>query len=144
MGIFLDSGFFLGFCHPKDKYHEQSLSIFRRMSTGQYGLIYTSNAIIIEAATLLLIRTQSNLEVIEEFYSVLYGLNKFVQILPWTAEIEEKSWKKFKSVNEKAKSNKNIMSFVDISNIIFCEEFQIEFLCSYDPHFDGFLTRINS
>ena len=144
MGIFLDSGFFLGFCHPKDKYHEQSLSIFRRMSTGQFGLIYTSSAIIIEATTLLLVRTKINMEIIDEFYSLLYGLNKFVQILPWTTEIEENSWKKFKSINKNAKSKKEIMSFVDISNIIFCKEFQIEFLCSYDHHIDGFLTRIYS
>jgi len=144
MGIFLDSGFFLGFCHPKDKYHEQSLSIFRKMSTGQFGLIYTSNAIIIEATTLLLVRTKINMEIIDEFYSLLYGLNKFVQILPWTAEIEEKSWKKFKTINKNAKSKKEIMSFVDISNIIFCKEFQIEFIGSYDHHFDGFLTRIYS
>ncbi|MHA1719589.1 MAG: type II toxin-antitoxin system VapC family toxin [Promethearchaeota archaeon] len=144
MGIFLDAGFFLGFCHPKDKYHEQCLSIFRKISTGQFGLVYTSSAIIIEAATLLVIRTNHNMELIDEFYSLLYGLNKFVQILPWTAEIEEKSWKKFKTVNKNVKSKKEIMSFVDISNIVFCEEFRIEYISSFDPHFDGFLARINS
>ncbi|QEE16274.1 type II toxin-antitoxin system VapC family toxin [Promethearchaeum syntrophicum] len=144
MGIFLDSGFFLGFCHPKDKFHEQSLSIFRKMSSGQFGLIYTSNAIITETATLLLVRTNHNMEIIEEFYSLLYGLNKFVRILTWSSEIEEKSWNMFKSVNLNAKSKKEIMSFVDVSNIIFCKEFQIEFMGSFDHHFDGFLKRINS
>ena len=71
MGIFLDSGFFLGFCHPKDKYHERSLSIFRKMSTGQFGLIFISNAIIIEASTLLSVRTIHNTKLIDEFYYLL-------------------------------------------------------------------------
>jgi len=34
------------------------------------------------------------------------------------------------------------MSFIDISNIIYCREYQIDKIVSYDTHFNGFLTRI--
>jgi len=39
MGIFLDTGFFAGLCHPNDEFHQNSVNILNEMSMGKYGLI---------------------------------------------------------------------------------------------------------
>ncbi len=142
MGVFLDTGFFMGLYHPKDSHHKESVNIFKNLGTGKYGLIYTSPYIISEVATLILIRTNNNHNLLNDFYSDLYGVTKYVSILPWTMDIEQKIWISFKKINSSAQSKKEIMSFTDVSNIIYCQEYQIDKIISSDTHFDGFLTRI--
>jgi len=34
------------------------------------------------------------------------------------------------------------MSFVDISSIVICQQNQLDYIISFDEHFDSFLTRI--
>ena len=34
MGVFLDTGFYLGLCHPKDKHAEESEKILKLLSGG--------------------------------------------------------------------------------------------------------------
>jgi predicted nucleic acid-binding protein len=143
MGIFLDIGFFLGIYHPKDSHHTESCSILKRLGTGQYGLIYSSPYIVSEVATLLLIRTSFNQNILDEFYSDLYGVTKFVSILPWSSEIEQKVWELFRKINGNIQSKKELLSFVDVSNIIYCREYQIDKIAAYDSHFDRFLVRIS-
>ncbi len=142
MGIFLDTGFLVGLCHPNDDFHQNSVNILKEMSTGKFGLIYTSPYVISEAATLLLIRTYGNLKLIEEFYDLLYGTHQFTRILPWTSEIEKRTWELFKDINQKAKTEKDYISFVDASNIAYCRTYDIDHIASFDSHFDGFLIRI--
>ena len=47
MGVFLDTGFYLGLCHPKDNYAKESERILKLLSKGEHGLLYSSNLIII-------------------------------------------------------------------------------------------------
>jgi len=142
MGVFLDTGFFLGIYHPKDSHHKESSNILKNLGTGQYGLIYSSPYIVSEGATLLLIRTKFNQNILNDFYSDLYGTTKFVSILPWSIEIEQKTWELFKKVNKSIRTKKEFMTFTDISSIIYCREYQIDKIVSYDTLFDRFLTRI--
>lgn len=142
MGVFLDTGFFLGICHPADTYNKRSNELLRAISTGQFGLIYTSPLIISEAATLLLIRTHNNQELINDFYDLLYGENHFARILSWSKEIEQKTWNFFKSKNKKAKSKKEYMSFVDASSVVFCREYKIDNIIAFDGDFDNFIIRL--
>lgn len=143
MGIFLDTGFFLGLCHPADEYHKESVSLLRVMSSGKYGLIYTSPFIIAETATLILVRTRNNQKIIEAFFDLLYGSQSFIRILPWSGRLETKTCELFKKVNKQAQLKKDYMSYVDISNISYCKENQIDNLASFDSHFDSFITRIS-
>ena len=142
MGVFLDTGFFVGLSHPKDEWHERSKENLLEMSTGKYGLIFTSPYVIAETATLILVRTKNNQEIIKKLYQYLYGTKRFVRILPWTAQIEKTTWKIFQEVNKKAKTSKSWLSFVDCSNIAFCRENNIETIATFDNHFDGFLQRL--
>ncbi|MHA1798947.1 MAG: type II toxin-antitoxin system VapC family toxin [Candidatus Helarchaeota archaeon] len=142
IGVFLDSGFFLGICHPDDANHKRSNELLLLISTGKFGLIYSSPLVISEAATLLLIRTKNNQDLINDFFRLLYGDNQFVRILSWSKEIELKTWNFFKSVNKKAKSKREYMSFVDASNVVFCREYNIDNIITFDRHFDNFLIRL--
>ncbi len=142
MGIFLDTGFFMGICHPKDPYHENSKRLLRDMSQGMYGLIYTSPYIIAEASTLLLIRTHNHPRRLEKFETLLFGPKKFIRILAWSPIIDVEIFKLFRDLNA-AKSDKQYLSFIDVSNIYLCRHYQIEKIVSYDAYFDAFLTRIS-
>ncbi len=142
MAIFLDTGFFTGLYHPKDEHHEESVNAFRRLSTGEFGLIYASPFIIAETATLMLIRTNNNQELLQTFYNDIYGSSKFVGILPWSPTIDEKTWVLFKKYNKGIKSKKEFMSFIDISSVIYCQDYRIEKIVSYDRSFENFLARI--
>lgn len=142
MGIFLDTGFFMGLCHPADEFHANSKKLLLEMSKGNFGLIYTSPLVISETATLILVRTNNNQALLEKFHSYLYGPKKFIRIIPWTAHIEEFTWELFLDVNKKIKERRNWLSFVDVSNIAYCRQNQIQNIASYDNHFDAFLIRI--
>ena len=142
LGVFLDTGFFLGICHPSDNYNNKSNDLFIKISTGKFGLIYTSPLVISEAATLLLIRTHNNQGLLHDFYDLLYGKDKFIRILPWSKEIEQKTWAFFKTKNNKAKSKKEFMSFVDASNVVYCREYKIDNIIAFDGDFDNFLIRL--
>ena len=45
--------------------------------------------------------------------------------------------------SKKVDSKKKTVSFVDCSNIIFCRERNIEYILSFDSHFDSWISRIS-
>ena len=143
MAIFLDTGFYLGLCHPKDKYAEQSKRIFKQLSEGDHGLLYTSSLIISEVATLVAIRTNSHPKALNLLEEYVWGANKIAIELYIHSDLEPKIWELFKKININQKSKHDIASFVDVSSIILCNKFQIDKIVSFDSHFDGFLTRIS-
>ncbi len=142
LGIFLDSGFFVGLSHPDDPNHAKSLRILRKISTGEYGLIYTSSFVIAESTLVLLIRTNINTTIVEKLREKLYGPQKFVEILPWNASLERRCWDLFLNHNQTAKNKKEILSFVDASSIILCQELLIKEIVAFDGDFDPYLHKI--
>ena len=142
MGIFLDSSFFLAFCHPDDENHDVADRQFDRIVNGTFGLVFTSPYVIAEAATIFMVRTNNNMMLIDDFYSLVYGSDKICFILPWTEDIDAKSWDLFRSANKKAKSKKEWLSFVDCTNIRYCQERQITNIASFDGHFEPYLEKI--
>lgn len=142
MGVFLDTGFYLGLCHPKDKYAEQSEMILKELATGNYGVLYTSYFIINEVTTLAAIRSKNNIKVFNHLEKLLWGREKIANILPFDLNFELGTWELFKKVNTTDLKEKKPMSYTDISSIILCNHHQIEYIVSFDSHFDGFLQRI--
>ncbi|TFF98364.1 MAG: PIN domain-containing protein [Promethearchaeota archaeon] len=142
IGIFLDTGFYVGLCHPKDKFASQCKTIFKKLSKGIYGLLYTSFLIISEASTLLAVRTSNNERVLNLLSKYLWGDRKIATILPYQQSLEKEIWNLFKKVNTIDLKFEKPMSFVDISSVIFCQHHQIENIVSFDSHFDKFLNRI--
>lgn len=140
MAIFLDTGFYLGLLHPKDEYHSTSLKILEELKTGKYGALYTSNLIMSESATLTAVRTKKNpqaLKTIEEFF---IGSAKIAAIIRVNEDIEKKAWEIFHKVNEDRKNK--VISFIDCTNIAICKHYSIEYILSFDNHFNGWLSRI--
>ena len=142
MGIFIDSGFYMGLVNPKDKYFDKSLELLNVLKTGKYGQIYTSNLVMSEASTLVNIRTNKNTIALNAIWKLFNGNEKFSLILRSNEIIERKIWNIFLKVNSQ-KETKSPMSYVDCSNIVFCEEHVIDHILSYDQHFDGWLSRIH-
>lgn len=142
MGIFLDTGFFLGLCHPKDEHHQNSVQLLRILSSGQYGLIYTSPYVISEAATLLLVRTQNNQPLLTRFYQLLYGPKPLCRILSLTPDLDRQTWNLFLKFNKDAKKKEDYCSYVDASNIVLCKNYNVDNIVSFNGHFDSLLTRI--
>lgn len=142
MAIFLDTGFYLGLCHPKDKFAKESKRIFRKLSEGSHGLLYTSTLIISEITTLVALRTNGHPKALNLLEEYLWGPNKIATELFIDTELESNIWNLFKKVNINTKNKKKFLSFVDVSSIILCRQHQIDTIVSFDSHFDGFLTRI--
>jgi predicted nucleic acid-binding protein len=142
MGAFLDTGFYLGLSHPKDRYAEISGKMLNELATGNYGVLYTSYFIVNEVTTLAAIRSNNNVKVLNHLEKLLWGNEKIASILPFDNIFEFETWQLFKKVNTIDLKGKKPMSFTDISSIILCNHHQIEYIVSFDSHFDGFLQRI--
>lgn len=143
MAIFLDTGFYLGLVHPKDKNAQRAGEILNELSQGVHGLLYTSNLIIAEATTLTAARTLANPMVLKGLERMIWGEDRLAENLQVTPEIETKAWILFQKVNVNIKTKRDIMSFVDITSVILSQVHQIDFIASFDSHFDTFLTRIS-
>jgi len=142
IGVFLDSGFLLGLCHPKDKYAGVSEEILKRLSTGDQGLLYISDFIISETTTLAAARSGNDIKVLEHLGDLIWGNRKIVTILHSSSEIILDSWKLFKKVNTIDLKGERPISFFDITSVVLCKNSQIDTIISFDPHFDRFLVRI--
>ncbi len=59
MAIFIDTGLFLALYNAEDKYHQRSKELFKNALNGSLGRLYTSDYIIDEAITILLVRTKT-------------------------------------------------------------------------------------
>ncbi|WP_457557778.1 type II toxin-antitoxin system VapC family toxin [Candidatus Harpocratesius sp.] len=142
MGVFLDTGFFLGLLHKKDINHNLCKKKFRKISSGKYGLIFTSSYVISETATIILLRTHNNPTTLKAFWELIYGKKKFIRIYESSQHINSLAWKIFFIHNQKAKNKKKYLSFVDATNIAICHENGILNILAVDSDFDGYLYRI--
>ena len=142
MGVFLDTGFFLGLLHRKDPNYERCKINFKKISSGEFGLIFTSSYVISETATIILLRTHNNPTTLKAFRELIYGNKKFIRIFESRKQINTLSWDIFMNHNRKAKNKKNYLSFVDATNIAICRENGISNILAVDGDFDGYLIRL--
>ena len=142
MGVFLDSGFFLGLLHRKDTNYDSCKQNFKIISSGEFGLIFTSAYVISETVTVILLRTHNNPITLNAFRELIYGKKKFIRIFESNQHINTLSWEIFMNHNRKAKNKRNYLSFVDASNIAICREIGISNILAVDGDFDGYLNRL--
>ncbi len=143
LGIFLDSSYILGLCHPLDPNHKASVRLFRAMAGGIHGLIFTSTFVIAETATLVLVRTSNNNRILDKFHEMFSGSTRVVRMLEVNVAIQEEIWALFKNHNKKAKTKKEYLSFVDASNVVLCRRNEIDKIASFDGDFDAYLQRVD-
>ena len=142
MGVFLDTGFYLGLCHPKDQHAQESEKILKSLSMGEHGLLYTSNLIISEVTTLAAVRSNNNVNVLNHLGNLIWGKPKIATVLHFESYLESETWELFKKINTIDLKDSRPMSFVDVSSIVLCQQHQIDKIVSFDPHFDRFLEKI--
>lgn len=144
MGIFLDTGFYMGLMNEKDVNYNSAQEILDKINTGYYGEIYTSWFVMMESATLVAIRTLQNEMAIEKIRSIFIGDLKLALFLEFTPKIMTDTWDLFTKANRlnSPPSKKKILSLVDASNIIFCKSHGIENIVAFDGDFQGWLTQI--
>ncbi len=142
MGVFLDTGFYLGLCHPKDQHAQESEKILKLLSMGEYGLLYSSNLIISEVTTLAAVRSNNNVNVLNHLGNLIWGKHKIATVLHFESHLESETWELFKKINTIDLKDSRPISFVDVSSIVLCQHHQIDTIVSFDPHFDRFLEKI--
>ena len=142
MGGFLDTGFYLGLCHPKDQHAQESEKMLKLLSMGEQGLLYSSNLIISEVTTLAAVRTSNNVKVLNHLGNLIWGKQKIATVLHFESYLESETWELFKKINTIDLKDSRPMSFVDVSSIVLCQHHQIDKIVSFDPHFDRFLEKI--
>ncbi len=142
LGVFLDTGFYLGLCHPKDQHAQESEKILKLLSEGEHGLLYSSNLIISEVTTLAAVRSNNNVNVLNHLGNLIWGKQKIATVLHFESYLESETWELFKKINTIDLKDSRPMSFVDVSSIVLCQQHQIDKIVSFDPHFDRFLEKI--
>jgi predicted nucleic acid-binding protein len=142
MGVILDSNFYLGLIHPHDTHSERADELLVELKTGKYGLLFTTNLIIAEVATLVSIRTKGNKDILQDLQDLIWGENKIATRIEVSNLLEKESWERFKKINSFKQGKKGFLSFVDTSIIVIAKNKSIEYLVSFDEHFDGLIARI--
>ncbi|KKN03216.1 hypothetical protein LCGC14_1110100 [marine sediment metagenome] len=71
MAVLLDTGFYLGLVHPADENALRAGEILKELSTGKYGLLYSTNLVFSEVTTLVYIRTNGNKGVLNNLEEIL-------------------------------------------------------------------------
>jgi len=142
MGVFLDTGFYLGLCHPKDQHAQESEKILKLLSMGEHGLLYSSNLIISEVTTLAAVCSNNNVNVLNHLGNLIWGKQKIATVLHFESYLESETWELFKKINTIDLKDSRPISFVDVSSIVLCQHHQIDKIVSFDPHFDRFLEKI--
>ncbi|MHA1719155.1 MAG: PIN domain-containing protein [Promethearchaeota archaeon] len=140
MAIFLDTGFYLGLIHSKDKNFIRAQELLIEIQTGKFGQIYSSRLIMAETATIVAVRTHKNPKSLKKARDLFIGDLQIATLLPLTEITEKITWDIFIKTNStKESSKKKILSFVDSSNIALCKEHEIKNILAFDGDFKGWL-----
>ncbi len=134
MAIFIDTGIFLALYDVDDIYHQRSKELFKEALTGSLGRLYTSDYIIDEAVTILLVRTKQH-NVAVELGKILIESPRITR-LTVEGDVFTDAWIKFQSLKDK------YLSFTDCTSLALVEKHRIKHLMSFDHGFDGLTKRI--
>lgn len=142
--IFLDSSFYIALVNPRDKHAARAKKVLKDLFSGKYKQAYTSSFVMSETGTAIGSRNpEEPSNYIVRIKELFIGENKLAAILPSDNEIESSTWEFMIKVNRNTKNRKDLVSWVDCSNIIFCKRFKINYIAAFDHHFDPYLRRIH-
>lgn len=135
MSIFLDTGILVAERNADDKRHSRGEELMKSVLRDEYGKAYTSDYVVDEAITLMLMRTKRH-ELATDIGEYVLDSPR-IRILSVSGEIFDFAWQKFKSFEE------NPISFTDCTTLALMEERRIDNLASFDSGFDGLVERIS-
>ena len=144
MAIFLDTSYYVALVNPLDKHTDRANKLLKTLFSGKYGQIFTSPFIMAESGTLIAVRNPSNAsKFITQMKELFIGDKKLGIILRSNDEIESSTWELMIKANRNVKKIGDVVSWVDCSNIILCRKHKIDYIASFDHHFDPYLRRIH-
>jgi len=115
--------------------HKRAVSLLRTALRGDYGTMYTSDYIFDEAVTVALVRTGKPKIAIDIGNFILSS--RRLRIVYVNKTIFKEAWSIFTKYFEKK------LSFTDATSIAIMKRYNIDYIMSFDKHFDGIVSRIS-
>ncbi|MHA1719153.1 MAG: type II toxin-antitoxin system VapC family toxin [Promethearchaeota archaeon] len=137
LGILLDTGFIFALKDENDPYHLQAIKLFKNINWDDLSPVITNNLVINEVLTLAVYRSLGNKKILEALKNLVWGTEKFFQVL----EVPFENYEAVLKILIQYISPKKLLSFVDASLIYSAKLLKYNKIISFDSHFDGILTR---
>jgi len=134
MAVFIDTGIFVAARNRSDLNHRRAVELLRSALKGEYGEMYTSDYVFDEAVTLALIRTKKPRLAIDIGNFILSSRKLKMLFVDRVTFME--AWKIFSEYMDRR------ISFTDATSIALIKKYNIDYIMSFDKHFDGIIPRI--
>ncbi len=132
--MFVDTGVFVAARNKRDVNHKRAVELLREALNGVYGAVYTSDYVFDEAVTLALVRT-GRVELAVDLGCFMLSSRR-IRMLYVDRVVFEEAWEVFRRYAGRG------LSFTDATSIALMKRHNIEFIMSFDKHFDGIAPRI--
>ena len=133
--VFIDTGIFVAARNKSDVNHERAVNLLKNALKGKYGVMYTSDYVFDEAVTVALIRT-GRPEIAIDIGNFILSSTK-IQMLYVDKTVFVDAWRIFSKFMNKR------LSFTDATSIALIKRYNINYIMSFDKHFDGIIPRIH-
>ncbi|MHA1650810.1 MAG: type II toxin-antitoxin system VapC family toxin [Candidatus Helarchaeota archaeon] len=134
MGVFIDTSGFVAVRNEDDVNFNSAKRVMNSLLRSEYGAIYTSDYVFDEATTLALVRTQNKRLSIDIGNYILKS--KKIRLIFTTIDDFNMAWKLFLKYKDRQ------LSFTDCTILSIMTRLNINYIFSYDSHFDGLKTRL--
>ncbi|MHA1380085.1 MAG: type II toxin-antitoxin system VapC family toxin [Candidatus Helarchaeota archaeon] len=134
MGIFLDTSGIIAVRNEDDNNHKLAKKIMEAILKKEYGACYISDYVFDEAVTLALVRT-NNMNLAMDIGYYIFKSNSIIKLFTSMDDFYN-AWEFFLKFKDKK------LSFTDCSILQLVNRLNIEFIFSFDSHFDGLIKRI--
>jgi len=134
LSIFIDTGVFVAARNRSDINHERAVELLRKALKGEYGRLYTSDYVFDEAVTVALVRTGSPRIALDIGNFILSS--RKLKIIHVNKTIFKEAWNIFTKYSQKG------LSFTDATSIAVMKLYRINYVMSFDKHFNGIVPRI--
>jgi len=135
MSVFVDTNVFVAVRNADDINHERAVKLMADALKGAYGRVFTSEDYILdEAVTLALVRTRRPELAIDVGKFILASPR--ITLLIVSADMVGRAWERFQELAARG------LSFTDCTTLVLMEQYGIDYLLSFDRHFDGLARRI--
>ena len=129
MSVFIDTCVFVAARNRSDVNHKRAVELLREALQGRYGSMYTSGYVFDEAVTVALVRT-GRPEVAVDVGNFILSSRR-LKILYVDRPVFVEAWRVFKRYAGRG------LSFTDATSIALMRRYRIDYMMSFDKHFDG-------
>ena len=134
MSIFIDTGVFVAARNLRDINHQRAVELLEDVLRGRYGTAFTSDYVLDEAVTVALVRTRRPDIAIRTGQLILSSPR--ISLIIVDKEIFMDAWERFKVLANRG------LSFTDCTTLAIMDKYNMDYLLSFDRHFDGLVRRI--